>query len=86
MQKTFKFYSDYFSFKEHTSKNEITIRLEPESKYTGSYEIIEIFDEDNKILRKISDFPEKEQLRILDKANLLADSNNYEAWLDTKET
>lgn len=86
MNKDFLFESDTFTTTiqgfEACAQMRVEIKLIPSDDHSGNFEIVDIFDEDNQVARKFSDFPEKEQNKMMESANLLADAYNYEAWLD----
>jgi hypothetical protein len=55
----------------------VVIEVLPSSKSSGTSHVKSIFDEDNKVFRKLEEFGEKEQKKILKQAEALANAWNY---------
>lgn len=88
MKKNFLFESDFFMTSDQLYCAQIRVEIKIEidqcitpkgTQNVWNWEFVSFYDEDNRIHRNFSDFPEKEQEKILKLAESLADTYNYEA-------
>ncbi len=78
-EKDFIFESDHFMTPDelYCAQMRVVIEIVANSKTQGSVHVKSIYDEDSRVFRKLEDFPQKEQTKILADAEKLANAWNY---------
>lgn len=88
MLRDFLFESDFFMTPDqlYCAQVRVMIKIDTDQCWTPkgtqnvwNWEFVSFYDEDNRTSRKFSDFPDKEQERILKLAENLANTYNWEA-------
>jgi hypothetical protein len=91
MERDFIFESDYFMTpdEQYCAQMRVVIEVLGDdcSTPTGnqalqSMHVKSIYDEDSRVFRKLEDFPQNEQARILKQAEALSDAWNYDSYLE----
>lgn len=80
----FIFESDTFMTPDAQFCAQMRVKIEviPSSKSSGQSHVKSIYDEDNRVFRKLESFPEKEQSKILKQAEILANAWNYTVYVE----
>ena len=88
MKRDFLFESDFFMTPDdlYCAQIRVEIKIETDQCWTPkgtqnvwNWDFVSFYDEDTRVYRKFSDFPDKEQEKLLKLAESLADTYNWEA-------